>query len=117
MFGHNNIQSKGEKRQILSPRDQHATSQNRAARITTSVNTLSCFQSPFRAGQFMKMAGSDVNHSHQSIPLNGATDLSAPLSGCVICCTSVPDEKRVSSLWSAMPHPFIHLCRGIRNAG
>jgi hypothetical protein len=44
------------------------------------------------------MAGSGANQSHQVVTLNGAADLSAPLAGLVICCTSVPDEKRVSSL-------------------
>jgi len=42
------------------------------------------------------MAGAGANQSHQLVTLNGTADLSAPLAGLVICCTSVPDEKRVS---------------------
>ncbi|CZR57313.1 related to S-M checkpoint control protein Rad4p [Phialocephala subalpina] len=40
------------------------------------------------------MADCDGNASPKRIPLNESADLSAPLRGCVICCTSVPDEKR-----------------------
>ncbi|PVH89654.1 hypothetical protein DL98DRAFT_444295 [Cadophora sp. DSE1049] len=40
------------------------------------------------------MAEYDGNVSRQTIPLNGSADVPAPLYGCVICCTSVPDEKR-----------------------
>ncbi|KAF8852303.1 BRCT domain-containing protein [Acephala macrosclerotiorum] len=40
------------------------------------------------------MADNDGNASLKRIPLNEPADLSAPLRGCVICCTSVPDEKR-----------------------
>ena len=29
------------------------------------------------------------------VPLNGPADPTAPLKGIVICCTSVPEEKRV----------------------
>ncbi|KAL2075597.1 hypothetical protein VTL71DRAFT_540 [Oculimacula yallundae] len=40
------------------------------------------------------MAEYDENFSRQTVPLNGSTDVPAPLHGYVICCTSVPDEKR-----------------------
>ncbi|KAE9372332.1 hypothetical protein N431DRAFT_483146 [Stipitochalara longipes BDJ] len=40
------------------------------------------------------MAGSGAHQSHQLVTLNGAADLSTPLAGLVVCCTSVPDEKR-----------------------
>ncbi|KAH7419293.1 BRCT domain-containing protein [Cadophora sp. MPI-SDFR-AT-0126] len=40
------------------------------------------------------MAEYDENVSRQTVPLNGSADVPAPLYGCVICCTSVPDEKR-----------------------
>lgn len=40
------------------------------------------------------------------VPLNESADLQLPLLGCVICCTSVPDEKRVSlSISHAGFHP------------
>ncbi|KAK6581471.1 hypothetical protein PZA11_006162 [Diplocarpon coronariae] len=32
--------------------------------------------------------------SRQTVPLSTSDDVSRPLAGCVICCTSVPDEKR-----------------------
>lgn len=42
------------------------------------------------------MADYDEGASHQTVPLNGPTDHTAPLKGIIVCCTSVPDEKRVS---------------------
>jgi DNA replication regulator DPB11 len=44
------------------------------------------------------MADSDANVSHRSVRLNGTDISSAPLADIVICCTSVPDEIRVSAL-------------------
>ncbi|KAG4435803.1 hypothetical protein IFR05_008724 [Cadophora sp. M221] len=40
------------------------------------------------------MAEYDGHVSHNTVPLNGPADVPAPLYGYVICCTSVPDEKR-----------------------
>ncbi|CZT41048.1 related to S-M checkpoint control protein Rad4p [Rhynchosporium secalis] len=40
------------------------------------------------------MAEHDGSVSHQTVPLNDSSDVHAPLHGYVICCTSVPDEKR-----------------------
>ncbi|KUJ22125.1 uncharacterized protein LY89DRAFT_715108 [Mollisia scopiformis] len=40
------------------------------------------------------MADIEGSASPKRVPLNESADLSAPLRGCVICCTSVPDEKR-----------------------
>jgi len=42
-----------------------------------------------------RMAASHQNDLHQVVPLNGAADLSAPMAGLVICCTQIPEEKRV----------------------
>jgi DNA replication regulator DPB11 len=44
------------------------------------------------------MADSDANVLHRSVRLNGTDLSSAPLADIVICCTSVPDEIRVSAL-------------------
>jgi len=43
------------------------------------------------------MGDTAVNVSRRSVLLNDAGDLSLPLIGAIICCTSVPDEKRVGS--------------------
>ncbi|PBP25377.1 BRCT domain-containing protein [Diplocarpon rosae] len=40
------------------------------------------------------MADHDGTGSRQTIPFITSDDVSKPLAGCVICCTSVPDEKR-----------------------
>lgn len=42
------------------------------------------------------MANALTDSFHAESTSNGATDHSAPLKGYVICCTSVPDEQRVS---------------------
>lgn len=47
------------------------------------------------------MADSDANVSHRSVRLNGTDLSSAPLADIVLCCTSVPDEIRVSALLQA----------------
>lgn len=42
------------------------------------------------------MANVRSNGMYPSPSLHEANDISAPLRGAIICCTSVPDEKRVS---------------------
>lgn len=42
------------------------------------------------------MAAIDTDGGHDEGPSNGAFDSSLPLKGVTICCTSIPDEKRVS---------------------
>jgi hypothetical protein len=42
------------------------------------------------------MANALTDLFHNENTSNGAIDPSAPLRGYVICCTSVPDEQRVS---------------------
>lgn len=42
------------------------------------------------------MDGFDDHPTRQNVPVNGLNDVSEPLRGVVICCTSIPDEKRVS---------------------
>jgi DNA replication regulator DPB11 len=51
------------------------------------------------------MPDSCANAAHQNVLLDSINDVSTPLVGTVICCTSVPDEKRVSSLRKE-PRPF-----------
>ncbi|KAH6680556.1 BRCT domain-containing protein [Halenospora varia] len=54
------------------------------------------------------MGNSDAIASRKSIPLNEASDGTAPLAGCVICCTSVPDEKRTQLAEYAQQMGAIH---------
>ncbi|KAH7342735.1 hypothetical protein BKA65DRAFT_552354 [Rhexocercosporidium sp. MPI-PUGE-AT-0058] len=54
------------------------------------------------------MAEYDGDVSHQTVPLNGPADVPAPLYGYVICCTSVPDEKRTQLAEYAKQMGAIH---------
>ncbi|KAH8672514.1 BRCT domain-containing protein [Tricladium varicosporioides] len=54
------------------------------------------------------MANSDTIASRKSIPLNESSDGTAPLAGCIICCTSVPDEKRTQLAEYAQQMGAIH---------
>ncbi|RDL39505.1 uncharacterized protein BP5553_03845 [Venustampulla echinocandica] len=40
------------------------------------------------------MSDDEAPQPRRKIPLNGASDLSAPLAGIIICCTSIPEEDR-----------------------
>ncbi|KAH9216878.1 hypothetical protein DL95DRAFT_445016 [Leptodontidium sp. 2 PMI_412] len=54
------------------------------------------------------MAEYDRHVSHNIVPLNGSADVPAPLYGYVICCTSVPDEKRTQLAEYAKQMGAIH---------